>query len=112
MTEEQTKKIVQRSIIKTSDGFVDKLMSKVEADEKTVVSSFWNLKTVLSCIIALSMAISFTTFNVLDQLDFTLKTEFFISKTVILLITLLIILIIINHILRLTEEYKKLKNEV
>lgn len=112
MKEEQIKKIVQQSIVETSDDFVDKLMSKIEADEKMVVSPVWNLKTTLSCIIGLSLAVSFTTFKILDQSVITLSIEWAIPKTMVFSITSLTILVFINHVLKLTDEYRYLKNEI
>jgi hypothetical protein len=112
MIEEETKKILQKSMLKTSDSFMNELMNKIEAKEKVEKASVWPIRTTLSVISIILLLMSFVLYKSLHLSNNILSTGISISKTAIFSIASLIFLFIINHILKLNEEYQNLKNDV
>lgn len=112
MSEEETKRILQKSMLKTSDGFMNELMNKIEAKEKVRESFVCPVRRILTVISIIIVLISFVLYKSLHFSNDILNTGISISKTAIFSITSLFFLYIINYILRLNEEYKYLKNNL
>lgn len=106
MKEEEIKKIVQNSILETSDGFVDDLMNKVEIREATTVSLVWSIQTVILAIGIIALLLAFLYFKISHLSHYTSNIGFSIPKLPLLWMTLFIFLASINYLLRLNEEYK------
>ena len=106
MREEEINKIVQKSLLKNSDSFMDDLMDKIEVKERMEEPFVWPIKITLSVISAILLLISFTLYKSWHLSNDLLYTGISVSKTAILLIVSLIFLSTINHILKLHEEYR------
>ncbi len=106
MKEEEIKKIVQNSILETSDGFVDDLMNKVEIREATTVSLVWSVQTVILAISIIVFLLAFLCLKSSHISHYVSNIGFSIPKLPLLWMISLIFLSSINYLLRLNEEYK------
>lgn len=106
MKEEEIKKIVQNSILETSDGFVDDLMNKIEAREAATASVIWSIKTVILAIAIIALFLAFLCFKSSHISHYISTIGFSIPKLPLLWMTSLILLSSISYLLRLNEEYK------
>ncbi|WP_299180027.1 hypothetical protein [uncultured Aquimarina sp.] len=108
MKEENIKKILEKSTVETSDDFINKLMKKVDVQQKAKKSSFWSFNIVIvACSILLFIVVG-SLYN-LSEYDFKIFSSFFnnIPKTPIFLMIIITILCFMNSIIRLNYFNEK-----
>lgn len=96
MNEDKTRELLRESLLKTSDGFTDELMRKVEVQK--LISKRMNLHFRLAgiCCIALLLLTSLYP-SAMDQLEKQIN----LSPTAMRIVTLLISLLLLHKLIRL-----------
>lgn len=105
MNEKDTKELLEKSIIETSDDFTDKLMQRLEAAEVAEKTSVWRFTPIFSVLIVVILTLSFAFYKYLESGATLFQTGIEISRTPIFLIVTVLLLFAINHILKLNETY-------
>lgn len=112
MTEDQIKKIVQNSTLKTSENFVGDLMNHIEAKVKVERTKVWSLGVTVSGILFILLILNLIFYKVLNQSITVLNIDLSGYKNALMLLFLIIIFTTINFILRLHEQYRYSQNKI
>lgn len=109
MNEKDTKELLEKSIIETSNGFTDKLMQRIEVKERVEKTIVWRFKPIFSILIIAMLAISFTFYKYLESSAGLFDSGIEIGRTPIFLIGTILLFLTLNYILRLNEVYNVFK---
>lgn len=105
MNEKETKELIEKSIIPTSDGFTDKLMLRLEAREVDKKTAVWRFIPTISAITVVVLAVNFVVYKYLESGVTLFSTDLKVDGIPIFLATTVLLLIAINHILKLNHIY-------
>lgn len=107
MKEEELKKIMQKSTLKTSDDFINKLMHTIDVKEEKRKMSLWNsFRPVLITSSILLIVITFIFYKLLQVESRFLEALSSIPKTPLFVMVTLFFLYVINSSIRLYERLK------
>lgn len=112
MNEKEAKKWVKKSIVTTSDDFTDKLMERLESKPVVVKTFVWPFKTIFCLILTVMLSVSYLIYKNFDSSYNLFSADIDISGTHIFLGTTILFLLALNHVLKLNETYKSLKNAI
>ena len=105
MKEEQLKKIMKKSSVETSEGFINDLMTSIEASQETQKTSYKKLIWLVSLISSVTISGLILLIMKSNPVENTyLKFISDIPKMPILVIVTLSLLFGINYLIRLNEE--------
>ncbi|MEM8927305.1 MAG: hypothetical protein AAGC45_03820 [Bacteroidota bacterium] len=110
MNAKDTKELLGKSIIETSDDFTNKLMLRIEAEKVKKKSFGWNFTLTFSVLVFATLAMSFTSYQFMQYGITVFDTDFEIEGIPIFLTTTALLLLAINHVLRLNHNYSVFKS--
>ncbi len=106
MNEEKARDLLQKSIIKTSDDFTDKLMRRLEVEKVEKKPFSWSFTPTFLVLALAILAISFTSYKFLKSG----VNLFDLGRIPIFTIGAVLFFLALNHILKLNEIYSLHKN--
>ncbi len=112
MKEEQFKKIIKKSTLTTSEGFVDELMSNIK-ESKEVKNKYvlWQFKPILSICVVLILVLTFLLFQVLGLEVGVLSSMIGTKKIPIFIVVTSVLFYYLNEMVKLDKNSIRIKKE-
>lgn len=105
MTDDETRKLIQQSIIRTSDEFTDELMHKVELQknaEKKIKTHF-----LIACLICVALILFISRFSFVINF---LSVQVALSPVTIRVLGSLFVFIVLNRLIVLRRQFLRREN--
>lgn len=113
MNEEQTKILLKKSALETTENFTDNLMEQIEtksiAQVRHISPSISRVfLTIAAIVLLLSFLIFYTNFTFLSELEIIKNTH----RTKLFIVLLFAVLLGVNHVLKIEHNSKLLSNNM